>query len=591
MVCGAAAGETATTDTFEALQRNAPPWWDVVITSDAAAAKQQVEEAWTLLQAWLQHEHAVDLSRFSPPLNTITFAKIAGGLERCLVPLQLESPLVAYAQSLLTADSTVKIAALRALAPVLPPELHLPSDAQGPVLMQASERRVALLAQVAADPAQSPFPPLSALALLPRSAPRAPHACCPNAQLEGCWDARSGQLRAQLVALRSIVAGDALTVPRVSVAQPSWRQRRADLRASLGDAAYECACARCAVESRTVDASALPPHDTLALANQALEEGRCAAALELYRAAAESAAAAPAAQKGVQGDALHGVGVALLGCGRWADAHRAWQAGFALAPEHAALAAQAAKDAAYAAASAGDSGGGSASVVTEGVGCVWENFDGGVFLTREPVLSGEECAWAVETAEAHAQEHKGWTTSRHYAVPTTDLPVHAVPALRAWFCALLRERLFPLLSAQFAPRARAAHSWHVHDAFVVRYSHAAQRHLPLHADQSTHSLTVALNGAGAFEGGGTYFQHLDSALRTEAGHVLSFKGDLIHGGDPITEGTRYIIAAFLYLDEQDASGCSNKQGPLAGQDKAMQVSVNWKEDAGSAFSFGFGDAS
>ena len=34
----------------------------------------------------------------------------------------------------------------------------------------------------------------------------------------------------------------------------------------------------------------------------------------------------------------------------------------------------------------------------------------------------------------------------------------------------------------------------MHDSFVVKYTAGAQRHLPLHTDQSTLSLTIALNG-------------------------------------------------------------------------------------------------
>lgn len=74
-----------------------------------------------------------------------------------------------------------------------------------------------------------------------------------------------------------------------------------------------------------------------------------------------------------------------------------------------------------------------------------------------------------------------------------------------------------------------------------------QRYLPLHMDQSTHSLTIALNTTDAYTGGGTFFVDLNKAIRPDTGHVLSFRGDLLHGGDPITSGTRYIIAAFLLI--------------------------------------------
>jgi predicted 2-oxoglutarate/Fe(II)-dependent dioxygenase YbiX len=50
-----------------------------------------------------------------------------------------------------------------------------------------------------------------------------------------------------------------------------------------------------------------------------------------------------------------------------------------------------------------------------------------------------------------------------------------------------------------------------------------------------------------YEGGGTYFFDLQETVRPEAGSALAFRGDqMLHGGQPVTQGTRYILAAFLY---------------------------------------------
>ena len=43
---------------------------------------------------------------------------------------------------------------------------------------------------------------------------------------------------------------------------------------------------------------------------------------------------------------------------------------------------------------------------------------------------------------------------------------------------------------------------------------------------------------------------LKRVVKAPTGHLLSFRGGLLHGSDPILAGTRYIIAAFLFLDEQ-----------------------------------------
>jgi hypothetical protein len=210
-------------------------------------------------------------------------------------------------------------------------------------------------------------------------------------------------------------------------------------------------------------------------------------------------------------------------------------------------------------------------------------------------------------------------------VPTTDLPVHAVDPLLRWFNARMGDALAPALATQYGRgdggRVRVA----VHDAFIVKYHHdepapsdgdgdgdrddgeeegaeafemacvrhfpalfprpaaaggtggtvatgaapprgPSQRHLPLHTDQSTHSLTIALNAFATttttatindaapapppaaapllpllperYRGGGTYVAAWGCAVRPPAGHVLSFPGSLLHGGDPLLGGTR-----------------------------------------------------
>lgn len=48
------------------------------------------------------------------------------------------------------------------------------------------------------------------------------------------------------------------------------------------------------------------------------------------------------------------------------------------------------------------------------------------------------------------------------------------------------------------------------------------------------------------------------------GHALSFSGDILHGGDPITRGIRYIIACFCYSQgESTPKQTPNGNGPAA----------------------------
>ena len=87
----------------------------------------------------------------------------------------------------------------------------------------------------------------------------------------------------------------------------------------------------------------------------------------------------------------------------------------------------------------------------------------------------------------------------------------------------------------------------VHDAFVVRYDAQAQRFLPTHVDQSSISVTLALNGLDEYDGGGTFFPHpINVTARPDVGRAVAFRGDLKHAGSPVTKGVRYIVAAFLF---------------------------------------------
>ena len=64
------------------------------------------------------------------------------------------------------------------------------------------------------------------------------------------------------------------------------------------------------------------------------------------------------------------------------------------------------------------------------------------------------------------------------------------------------------------------------------------------------SFVVPLNGACAFEGGGTQFVELEGTptLRPEPGYALMFSGRNRHRGVPVTAGVRYILAGFLGLE-------------------------------------------
>lgn len=166
-----------------------------------------------------------------------------------------------------------------------------------------------------------------------------------------------------------------------------------------------------------------------------------------------------------------------------------------------------------------------------------------------PVLSPEECRTIIDESERIAAV-SGWSTKRHGSYPTTDLPVSDLPESIELFNTLLKERILPLLGQEFAGALPASMtSLRVADAFVVKYSAAGgQTELKPHRDGSVLSFNIALNECSEFEGGGTWFQSIDRSLRIDRGEMVMHASGVLHGGHPITSGTRYILVGFVILE-------------------------------------------
>lgn len=493
-----------------------------------------------------QAQRAARLARRA--LSRAGYGRLVRRLEQASLRLELPSPLARYCQELLQAPSELLVPCLAALGPFVTAAISGDAECQleegSSAAVNVVERHAARLAQ-AAEAAlwggENPFAAVggAVVALMPVPFE---HSCVPNTSLEA--GAGEGGLRVQLVASRDIASGEPLTVAHVGI-DVALAQRSAALRARFGST-FTCDCARCRSDDYGCGEAGLNVEQLRLLGDFAMQGARHSEAFRLY---GEVLKLIPD-----DGDAWHARGTALYESGRWAQGNAVFLEGAALAPQHVRLGAEAAKIRAYR----------------------WHPLDGThlaltlpswssylrtaqaplgrCFLTTGPlpVLAPAECAAAIESAEAFSAAQGGWTTVRHYAVPTTDLNIHEVPALHGWFLEVMHRRLAPLLAAQFGSQAMGdgGASVCVGDAFLVKYTAmGGTKHIPVHRDYSTHSLTIALNPSTEYAGGGTYFCELGQSLRPELGHVVSFSGDLVHGGDPITHGTRYIVAAFLYVDD------------------------------------------
>jgi len=84
---------------------------------------------------------------------------------------------------------------------------------------------------------------------------------------------------------------------------------------------------------------------------------------------------------------------------------------------------------------------------------------------------------------------------------------------------------------------------------IVKYdtTKKERQKLDMHTDKSEWTFLIALsNGCGVdYEGGGTYFECIDTVIHLQRGHALIFPGNLRHCGKKIVGGLRFLLVGFL----------------------------------------------
>lgn len=163
----------------------------------------------------------------------------------------------------------------------------------------------------------------------------------------------------------------------------------------------------------------------------------------------------------------------------------------------------------------------------------------------DQVASPADCKRYIEAAETWATENNdgSWTRKRHDQYPTTDIPISYLTTVAPELVRLFTEKIFPVMEHHYL---FPASEMSLQDLFIVKYDANAQSKLDWHRDVSLLSCNLALNEE--FEGGGTSFSTLDDPVRIKTGQVIMHTGKLLHSGNHVTSGIRYIIVGFVKVD-------------------------------------------
>lgn len=164
-----------------------------------------------------------------------------------------------------------------------------------------------------------------------------------------------------------------------------------------------------------------------------------------------------------------------------------------------------------------------------------------------PLFSAAESAEVIHQAEEEGVDKNEYKSGKYKL--GGDWLVN-LPQTRSWFNSKLEHVLFPLLHHLFPEIIRSPSVLRAHSVSLLKYNHTHPR-TDVHIDNGILAMTLAMTPQSEYQGGGTFYEHmgLDSVLPMDVGHGTFRPGSVRHGGHRVTSGTRYILGAFLLLED------------------------------------------
>mmetsp|Transcript_41 Transcript_41/g.89 ORF Transcript_41/g.89 Transcript_41/m.89 type:complete len:359 (-) Transcript_41:162-1238(-) len=163
-----------------------------------------------------------------------------------------------------------------------------------------------------------------------------------------------------------------------------------------------------------------------------------------------------------------------------------------------------------------------------------------------PLLSREECENIIDSTNGAEKVSDSWDLAHDPYLQTRDWALSAV-AGKDYASEIIESRVKPVMSRLF--RVDVADIT-LDDLHIVEYSgdegqeSKGRQGVPVHQDQSSISVNIALSPPESFQGGGTYFRNLDATLTPPQGSALFHSGGVYHQGNNITSGKRYVMVGF-----------------------------------------------
>ena len=131
-----------------------------------------------------------------------------------------------------------------------------------------------------------------------------------------------------------------------------------------------------------------------------------------------------------------------------------------------------------------------------------------IFVTTQPLFSAGECQEVIDLAE---MEGGGLPATKSGKYQIGQAWIKEMPQVLSWFNEALQARLFPTLAALFPSLVSGVPMLRAHKVLVVKYNASdTTPRSDVHVDDALLAFTIALSPTSAYEGGGTFFEHLNA---------------------------------------------------------------------------------
>ena len=159
------------------------------------------------------------------------------------------------------------------------------------------------------------------------------------------------------------------------------------------------------------------------------------------------------------------------------------------------------------------------------------------------IIHTDVCNFIIAESEKYAEKN-GWTNNRHANYPTTDIPVKNIPNICLLIDNIIKYDVLVLFQKYYNINK---YFLEYNDIFIVKYDSNAQNKLEKHRDGSLFSFNILLNSPTEFIGGGTIFEVNGNNIlvNNTQGGVVIHSGQLLHSGNEITNGKRYLLVGFI----------------------------------------------